>query len=61
VPYLKKNIDHYLTVPEIMVSTLDGLAPLLGASVVARGHAMKLSLSHSIETAMLKSEKLLYF
>ena len=53
VPYLKKNIDHYLTVPEIRVSTLDGLAPLLGASVVARGYAMNLSLSHSIETAML--------
>jgi len=47
VPYLKKNIDHYLRVPEIMVSTLDGLAPLLGASVVARGYAMKLSTSHN--------------
>ncbi|RCV63255.1 glucokinase [Methanophagales archaeon] len=45
VPYLKKNIEHYLTVPEIRVSTLDGLAPLLGASVVARGYAMKLTSS----------------
>jgi glucokinase len=47
VPYLKKNIEHYLTVPEILVSTLDGLAPLLGASVVARGYVMKQSSYHS--------------
>jgi len=42
VPYLKKNIEHYLTVPETRVSTLEGLAPLLGASVVARGYETEL-------------------
>jgi glucokinase len=58
VPYLKKNIDHYLTVPEIRVSTLEGLAPLLGASVVASGYETELI---SFRTAMLKSEKFFYF
>jgi glucokinase len=42
VPYLKKNIELYLTVPEIRVSALEGLAPLLGASVVARGYETEL-------------------
>lgn len=49
VPYLKKNIEHYLTVPEIRVSTLDGLAPLLGASVVAKGYDSRIDQIASLQ------------
>ncbi|MCK9632517.1 MAG: ROK family protein [Methanoregula sp.] len=33
-----RYVDHYLPVPRITVSSLSGLAPLLGASVIARGY-----------------------
>jgi glucokinase len=38
LPPLKKYSDRFLPFPEITVSPLDGLAPLLGAAVIARGY-----------------------
>ncbi len=33
-----KHVDRFLPLPEIRLSRLDGLAPLLGASVIAHGY-----------------------
>jgi len=38
LPYLLPCIDRFLPTPEIRLTALDGLAPLLGASVIARGY-----------------------
>jgi glucokinase len=38
LPYFLPRIDRFLPVPEICLTALDGLAPLLGASVIARGY-----------------------
>jgi glucokinase len=38
LPYLLPRIERFLPVPEIRLTALDGLAPLLGASVIARGY-----------------------
>ncbi|MGE5831625.1 MAG: ROK family protein [Methanomicrobiales archaeon] len=38
LPYLLPRIDRFLPLPEIRLTALDGLAPLLGASVIARGY-----------------------
>jgi glucokinase len=38
LPYLLPHIDRFLPIPEIRLTALDGLAPLLGASVLARGY-----------------------
>jgi glucokinase len=38
VPLLDRYIDRFLPMPEIMISRLNGLAPLLGASVIAHGY-----------------------
>lgn len=38
LPLLNKYIDRFLPLPEITVSRLNGLAPLLGASVIAHGY-----------------------
>ena len=38
LPYLLPNIDRFLPLPEIRLTALDGLAPLYGASVIARGY-----------------------
>jgi len=38
LPLLYKYVDRFLPLPEIMMSRLHGLAPLLGASVIARGY-----------------------
>jgi glucokinase len=38
LPHFNKYIDRFLPLPEIRISLLNGLAPLLGASVIARGY-----------------------
>jgi glucokinase len=38
LPYLLPHVDRFLPLPEIRLTTLEGLAPLLGASVLARGY-----------------------
>jgi glucokinase len=38
LPCLLQHVDRFLPPPEIRLSSLDGLAPLLGASVLARGY-----------------------
>jgi glucokinase len=38
LPYLRPHIDRFLPLPDIRLTALDGLAPLLGASVIARGY-----------------------
>lgn len=38
LPLLERYIDRFLPLPEIRLSGLNGLAPLLGASVIARGY-----------------------
>ena len=38
LPLLYKHVDRFLPLPEIRMSRLHGLAPLLGASVIARGY-----------------------
>jgi glucokinase len=38
LPYLLPHVDRFLPLPEIRLTALDGLAPLLGASVLARGY-----------------------
>jgi glucokinase len=38
LPYLLPHIDRFLPLPEIRLTSLDGQAPLLGASVIARGY-----------------------
>jgi glucokinase len=38
LPLFDRYIDRFLPLPEILVSRLDGLSPLLGASVIAHGY-----------------------
>jgi glucokinase len=38
LPGLLPHVDRFLSLPEIRLTALDGLAPLLGASVLARGY-----------------------
>ena len=38
LPYLLPSVDRFLAIPEIRLTALDGLAPLLGAAVLARGY-----------------------
>jgi glucokinase len=38
LPYLLPHVDRFLPLPEIRLTALGGLAPLLGASVLARGY-----------------------
>jgi glucokinase len=38
LPYLLPHVDRFLPTPGILVTPLDGLAPLYGASVLARGY-----------------------
>jgi glucokinase len=38
LPYLLPHVDRFLSLPDIRLSVLDGFAPLLGASVLARGY-----------------------
>lgn len=38
LPQIIRYTDRFLPLPEISLSRLDGLAPLLGASVIARGY-----------------------
>jgi len=38
LPPIRQYADRFLPLPEIRLSTLDGLAPLLGAAVIARGY-----------------------
>jgi glucokinase len=38
LPLFNKYIDRFLPLPEIRVSRLNGLSPLLGASVIAHGY-----------------------
>jgi glucokinase len=38
LPGLLAHVDRFLPLPEIRLTSLDGLAPLLGASVIARGY-----------------------
>lgn len=38
IPLIEQYIDRYLPVPRIVESSLAGLSPLLGASVIARGY-----------------------
>jgi glucokinase len=38
LPYLLPHIDRFLPLPEIRLTALDGLAPLSGASIIARGY-----------------------
>jgi glucokinase len=38
LPYLLPHVDRFLALPEIRLTALDGLAPLYGASVLARGY-----------------------
>ncbi|MFA6332571.1 MAG: ROK family protein [Methanoregula sp.] len=35
---IERYLDHYLPTPRLVVSSLSGFAPLLGASVIARGY-----------------------
>jgi len=38
LPLFTRYIDRFLPLPEIIISRLNGLAPLLGASVIAHGY-----------------------
>jgi glucokinase len=38
LPYLLPHVDRFLPLPEIRLTALDGLAPLLGASIIAGGY-----------------------
>jgi glucokinase len=38
LPFLLPHVDRFLPLPEIRLTALDGLAPLLGASILARGY-----------------------
>jgi glucokinase len=38
LPYLLPYVDRFLPPPEIRLTALDGLAPLLGAAILARGY-----------------------
>jgi glucokinase len=38
LPYLLPHVDRFLPLPEIRLTALDGLAPLLGAGILARGY-----------------------
>ncbi len=38
LPYLLPHVDRFLPLPEIRLTALDGLAPLLGAATLARGY-----------------------
>jgi glucokinase len=38
LPYLLPHVDRFLPLPEVRLTPLDGLAPLLGASIVAKGY-----------------------
>jgi len=38
IPRFSRYIDRFLPLPEIRISRLNGLAPLLGASVIAHGY-----------------------
>jgi len=38
LPFLLPHVDRFLPLPDIRLTSLDGLAPLLGASVIARGY-----------------------
>jgi glucokinase len=38
LPFLLPHVDRFLPLPEIRLTSLDGLAPLLGASILARGY-----------------------
>jgi glucokinase len=38
LPYLLPHVDRFLPPPEIRLTALDGLAPLLGAAILARGY-----------------------
>jgi glucokinase len=38
LPSIMKSIDRYLPLPEIVISSLEGDAPLLGAAVIGRGY-----------------------
>jgi glucokinase len=38
LPYLLPHVDRFLPIPEIRLTALDGLAPLMGASIIARGY-----------------------
>jgi glucokinase len=38
LPCLLPHVDRFLPLPEIRLTALDGLAPLYGASVIARGY-----------------------
>ncbi len=39
LPLMVESIDRFLALPDIVMTGLDGDAPLLGASVIARGYA----------------------
>ncbi|MFA4859641.1 ROK family protein [Methanoregula sp.] len=41
IPPIERYVDHYLPMPRLAVSSLNGLAPLLGASVIARGYTTR--------------------
>lgn len=38
LPPLLRHVDRFLPLPQIIMSRLEGLAPLLGASIIARGY-----------------------
>jgi glucokinase len=38
IPPIEQYVDRYLPMPGLTVSSLSGLAPLLGASVIAHGY-----------------------
>jgi glucokinase len=38
LPRLTKAVDRYLPLPELVLSGCEGLAPLLGAGIIARGY-----------------------
>jgi glucokinase len=38
LPHILKNTDRFLPIPDMKVSPLKGMAPLLGASVIAQGY-----------------------
>ena len=38
LPSIMESIDRYLPLPDIVLSSLDGDAPLLGAAIIAGGY-----------------------
>jgi glucokinase len=38
IPLIERYVDRYLPMPRLIISSLSGLAPLLGASVIAHGY-----------------------